>query len=271
MSAARLSRWLLDANQSVRVLTRDANKVAHWGDKVQIAVGSFDQPETLLAAMQGAEQLFLMTAELGANNVENAIQAATRAGVRQVVYLSSTGANDPTLLLGKWHVDREAIIRASGLAWTFLRPGYFMSNTLMWAETIKTQGSVYFPGGEGKVAPIAPEDIAAVAALALTQPGHDSQIYELTGDTLLRTADIVEILSRVLGKPLRYVDISPEAAREGMLKSGMPSLLADAVIEVFNRLREGHGEQTADTVEKLTGRKPVSFEAWCRTHVAAFQ
>lgn len=262
---------LLDLNQPVRVLTRDPRKVAAWGDRVECAAGSFDQPSTLDAALQGVEQVFLMTSEVGAGHVEAMQKAARQAGVRHIVYLSSTGANHPALLLGKWHHDREEVLRASGLSWTFLRPGNFMSNTLMWAETIKTQGAVYFPGGEGRTAPIDPQDIAAVAALALTQPGHEGRIYELTGGELLTAAQQTEILSRVLGKPIRYVDVPPSAAREGMLKSGMPPIVADAVIEVFTFVRDGQVAQTTDTFEQVVGRKPRTFEAWCRDHTAAFQ
>lgn len=262
---------LLDLNQPVRILTRDARKAAAWGDRVECAVGSFDQPSTLDAALQGVEKVFLMTNEIGAGHVAAMMQAAQSTGVRHVVYLSSTGTNYPNLLLGQWHREREEMLRASGLAWTFLRPGNFMSNTLIWAETIKTQEAVYFPGGQGKTAPIDPQDIATVAALALTQPGHEGQIYELTGGELLTAAQQVEILSQVLGKPIRYVDVPPSAAREGMLKHGMPPLVADAATEVFAFVRDGGVAQITDTFEKVVGRKPRSFAAWCRDHVAAFQ
>src|SRR5438046_2989341 len=87
---------LLDRGQSVRALTRDADKLAQWEDKVQPAVGSFDQPETLIEAMQGIDQMFLMSQEIGAVHVQAAVDAAKRAGVRQVVYLSSIGADDLT-------------------------------------------------------------------------------------------------------------------------------------------------------------------------------
>ncbi|HLK56037.1 MAG TPA: SDR family oxidoreductase [Chthonomonadaceae bacterium] len=267
---SELVSQLLDRNQQVRVLTRDPRKVAQWGDRVECAVGSFDEPATLDAALKGVDKMFLMTSEIGSGQVEAAIKAARQAGVQHVVYLSSTGANHPDLLLGKWHQDREAAIRASGVAWTFLRPGNFMSNTLMWAETVKTQGAVYFPGG-GQSAPIDPEDIAAVAAVALTQAGHEGQIYELTGEELLTVAQQTEILSHVLGKPLRYVDVPPAVAREGMLQRGMPPILADAVAQVFTYVRDGRGAQATDTVERVVGRKPRTFEAWCRDHVAAFQ
>jgi (4-alkanoyl-5-oxo-2,5-dihydrofuran-3-yl)methyl phosphate reductase len=273
---SELVSQLLDLNQRVRVLTRDPQKVAHWGDRVECAVGSFDQPSTLETALQGVDRIFLMTSEVGAGQVEAMMSAARQADVRHVVYLSSTGAKYPNLLLGKWHHDREEAIRASGLTWTFLRPGNFMSNTLMWAQTIKTQGTVYFPGGEGRTAPIDPQDIAAVAALALLHPGHDGRIYELTGGELLTAAQQTETLARVLDKPIRYVDIPPSTAHEGMLKSGMPPLVADAVIEVFSFVRvgrfpDGQEAQINDTFEQVAGRKPRPFEVWCRDHVSAFQ
>jgi len=262
---------LLDLGQSVRVLTRDPRKVAAWGDRVECAVGSFDQPSTLDTVLDGIEQMFLMTNEVGAGHVETAVKAVQKAGGRNIVYLSSTGASHPELLLGKWHQDREEAIRASGLTWTFLRPGNFMSNTLMWAEMIKTQGTVYFPGGQGKTAPIDPQDIAAVAALALTQPGHAGQIYDLTGNEPLSTAQQVEILSRVLGKPIRYVDVPPSAVKEQMLARGLPALVAEAATEVFTLVYEGWGGDVTDTFAKVVGRKPRSFEAWSREHIAAFQ
>ncbi len=128
------------------MLTRDLRKVEHWRDRIQATVGSFDQPETLDTAMRGVEQVFLMSAGEGTCHIEAALQAAKRAGVKHIVYLSSSGAMEQALQIGQWHRDREAVIEASGLTWTFVRPGQFMSNALMWAETIKTQGAVYFPG-----------------------------------------------------------------------------------------------------------------------------
>jgi uncharacterized protein YbjT (DUF2867 family) len=268
---SQLIPQLLERNVPVRALTRDPGKLAHWGNRIETIASSFDQPDTLLAAMQGVERMFLMSAGVGAGQVEAAMQAAKQAGVRHVVFLSSMGADDPTLLIGKWHHDREAAIRASGLAWTFLRPGYFMSNTFMWVETIKTQGAVYVPGSQGQFAPIDPQDIAAVAAVALTQPGHGGQIYELTGPELMTTGEQVEILARVLDKPLRYVDVPPDAAREEMIKSGMPAIFVEAMTQLFTRMREGRGAIKTDTFEQVVGRKPRTFAAWCRDHIAAFQ
>lgn len=262
---------LLEQGQSVRVLTRDPRKAAIWGDRVACTQGSFEEPETLKAALQGVDQLFLMTNEIGAEHVQTMMRAVQGTEVRNIVYLSSTGAGHPELIIGKWHIDREEAIRASGLSWTFLRPGNFMSNALMWAETIKTQGVVYSPSGEGRTAPIDPRDIATVAALALTTPDHVGKIYELTGEEALTAEQQTEILALALGKPLRCIDVPPAAFREQMVQRGLPPLVADATAEIFALIREGWGGTATDTFAQVVGRKPRAFEAWCRDHIAAFQ
>jgi len=268
---SELVQQLLAQGQSVRVFTRDASKVTHLGDRVEIATGDFGQPGSLRAALQGIEKLFLMSQEMGASQVEAATKAAGQAGVKQIVLLSSLGSETPVFALGKWHADREAHVRASGIPWTFLRPGMFMTNALQWADSIKGQGVVYFPGGQGKVAPIDPYDIAAVAALALTQPGHEGQIYTLTGSELLTYAEQVETIAKALGRPVRYVDVPLSAAREGMLQSGMSAPMADALLELMAFVREGKVEYRSDTTAQLLGRAPRTFAQWCAAHIAAFQ
>jgi uncharacterized protein YbjT (DUF2867 family) len=261
---------LLDLNQEVRVLLHDSRKVALWGDRVEYVVGDFDKPSTLDAAVKGVDQVFLLTFEIGAGQGEAMMKASRKAGVRHVVYVSSLTANYPNLTFGQWHHDREEAVRASGLTWTILRGSQFMANALQWGETIKTQGTVYFPGGEGRSAVIDPGDIAALAALTLTRTGEEGKVYEITGGELLTLAQQVEILSQALGKPICYVDIPPSALREGMLQRRMPPVLVEALVELFTFIRDGHAEITTTTFEQVVGRKPRTFAAWCRAHRAAF-
>ena len=262
---------LLESGQPVRVFTRDERKVAHLEACVERAVGDFDKPETLAVAVKGVERLFLVTHETRQD--VNLIEAAKRAGVRHIVKLSTLEASEHKIRVGKWHYEREELIPASGLDWTFLRPGMFMSNSIdWWSDSIKEQGSVFFPGGKkGKVAPIDPRDVAKVAALALTQPGHDGQAYELTGSELLTIGEMVQVISRALGKPIQYVDIPPVAAKLFMLKSGMDKALVKALMEMLASLRRNEGALVTDTFQQLTGQPPRTFEAWCREHVQAFQ
>jgi len=256
--------------QPVRVLVRDARKVAHLDPCVERAVGDLNNPETLIAAMQGVERVFLVTFETQQD--VNVLKAAKQAGVRHIVKLSTLEATQHVIQVGKWHYEREELIRASGLEWTFLRPGMFMSNSIdWWADSIKQQGAVYFPGGKGKVAPVDPRDVAAVAGVALAQPGHHGQAYELTGSELLSMGEMVQIVGRVLGKPLQYTNILPIAAKLWMLKSGMDKVLVNALMEMLASLRKNQGAIVTDTVEQVVGHPPRTFEAWCREHIAAFR
>ncbi len=261
---------LLGMGQPVRVLTRDARKVAYLGDRVECVIGDFDKPQTLPAALQGVDGMFLVTFETQQDI--NALEAARRAGVTHVVKLSTLEASNPVIRIGQWHREREQLIEASGLEWTFLRPGMFMTNTVEWfADSIKQQGAVYFPGGKGKVAPVDPRDVAAVATIALTQPGHTGQAYELTGPELVSIGEMVQIIGRVLGKPLKYTSIPPLAAKLWMLKSGMDQVLVNALMEMLAALRKNQGAIVTDTVAQVTGRPARTFEAWCREHIAAFR
>ncbi|WP_437663455.1 SDR family oxidoreductase [Sorangium sp. So ce1182] len=263
---------LLDAGEAVRVFTRDERKVARWGDKVDKAVGDLARQDTIAAALQGVRAAFLLPvggAE-GIEHVRNFIAAAQASGAPRVVLLSSFSAGAPTVQLAKHHAEREHLVRASGLPWTFVRPGTFMSNTFQWARSIKAERVVYNPHGDGKTAPVAPRDIAAVAARAMVTGGFLGQALEVTGPELLSTPDQVEILARVLGTPLRRVDVSVEAATRRMIEAGMPPPFAAALGELIERIRAGNGAVQTDTVERVTGRKPATFEAWAREHARAW-
>jgi len=263
--------FLLESGQSIRVLTRDMQKVAHLDLCVERAMGDFDRSETLAAAVKGIERIFLVTYETQQD--VNVIEAAKKAGVRQIVKLSTREATEHKIKVGKWHFEREELIRTSGLDWTFLRPGMFMSNSIdWWAESIKGQASVFFPGGKkGKVAPIDPRDVARAAAVALTEPGHTGRAYELTGSELFTIGGMVQVISRVLGKPIQYVDIPPIAAKLFMLKSGMDKVLVNALMEMLASLRRNEGAILTEDVQRLTSRAPRRFETWCRAHIGAFQ
>ncbi len=263
--------FLLEAGQSVRVFVRDEKKVAYLDPCIERAIGDLNNPNSLLSAMCDVKKVFLVTFETRQDI--NVIETAKRAGIRHIVKLSTLEATEHKIKVGKWHYEREELICASGLDWTFLRPGMFMSNSLeWWSDSIKGQGNVFFPGGKkGKVAPVDPRDVAKVAALALTQSGHSKQAYELTGSQLFTISEMVQVISRVLEKPIQYVDIPPIAAKLFMLKSGMDKTLVNTLMEMLASLRKNEGAIVTDTVQRVTGHAPRNFEAWCREHMQAFQ
>ena len=263
---------LVAGKHRTRVLVRDPAK-ARFDSEVEVAVGDFGKPETLARAAEGAERVFALSSgpEL-AEHQGSLARAAKQAGAKQIVKLSVLGvASGVRNAIVQWHEDAERRIRDSGLAWTFIQPASFMSNSLAWVPMVKSQGKVFAPFGDGKFPPIHPRDIAAVAVKALTTPGHEGKSYPLTGPEALGVADQVRILSEALGKPIQYVPVPDEAARDGMLKTGLPPVLVDALLQMAGMIRAGKLAEVRPTVEQVTGRKALTYREWARENAAAFR
>jgi (4-alkanoyl-5-oxo-2,5-dihydrofuran-3-yl)methyl phosphate reductase len=263
---------LLAEGHAVRALARDPGKLEKVSGKLEIAKGDLAKPETLDAAFAGARAVFVMGA--GGDMVAlvgNAIAAAKKAGVLRVVFLSSSSASsEHETRLGNWHRAAEAIVKESGIAFTILQPGGFASNALQWVRPIKAQGAVFRPTGDGKTAPIDPGDIAAVAVKALTTPGHEGKSYVLSGPEALSMEEQVAKLGAAIGKPLRFVDVTAAAAREGMAREGMPEVFIEAMLEISAEVKAGRAGEVTTTVEEILGRKPQTFDAWAARNAAAF-
>jgi uncharacterized protein YbjT (DUF2867 family) len=262
-------RQLVAAGEKVRVLARDPVKAAKLGPGIEVAHGDLLKPDTLPPAFAGADHVFLMA---GAPDLpaaaEHALAAAGPGGAKHIILLSSgTILMEPMGVIARWHLAAEQRLEASGIAWTMLRPGNFMSNSLRWAGMIKGQGAVFGPASGGKSAPIDPHDIASVAVSALTTAGYEGKKLVLTGPQTLGAAEQVEIIAAALGKPVRFVAVPVEAARAGMLRSGMDETMADAILELV--LHAG-SERTTSTVRDVTGVEPRTFADWVRAHLAAF-
>jgi uncharacterized protein YbjT (DUF2867 family) len=270
-TGGEVARQLLAAGEKPRLLVRNRARASEFEYKAEIVEGELDNPASLTAALEGIEKAFLVSAGLDGPNLEiKFIDAAKKAGVRHIVKLSVIGADEPSLTFSKWHARVEKHLKDSGLSWTMLRPGNFMSNALLlWGETIRAQGAFYQPTGEGRWAAIDPADIGAVAVQALTKPGHEGKAYTLTGPESLTAAQYAETLSSVLGKPVKFVDVPPEAAKDSMLASGIPAEYVEAILNLMAAMKAGHTDIVTDTFERVMGRKPTRFEDWVRRNRAA--
>jgi uncharacterized protein YbjT (DUF2867 family) len=261
---------LLEAGQRVRVVTRDERKIADWGSRVERVVGEIGDHATIARALDGVRKLFAFSFLDAPPEVDQRIiQHASRCGVRHVVKLSTIGASSD-IGIGKLHREREQWIERSGLSFTFLRPGFFMSNALRWTATVKEQGRVFTPVPDGLTAPISARDVAEVARLALLSPGQEGKIYELTGGELLSAREQVKILSQVLERPIECVEIPVERVLENQRKAGQPAWLLESVGRLWADVGAGRGGFRTETLSALTGHAPERFEAWCREHRAAF-
>jgi uncharacterized protein YbjT (DUF2867 family) len=270
-TGGEVARQLIATGERPRLIVRDPAKATRFHDKAEIVQGDLDRPDSLAAAMRGVDKVYLVSAGPSGPDLEaRAIDAASRAGVTHVVKLSVIGAESPVLTFSKWHARSEKHLKDSGLAWTMLRPGGFMSNASGWAETIKSQGAIYQPTAEGRWAAIDPLDIGAVAVKALTTPGHEGKGYTLTGPEALSGAAYAAKLSAILSKTVTFVDVPPETARDSLLKAGMPSVYVEAIMDLLATMKAGKADAVTNTVEQITGRKAGTFDAWARRNAALF-
>jgi (4-alkanoyl-5-oxo-2,5-dihydrofuran-3-yl)methyl phosphate reductase len=264
---------LLGAGVRVRALSRNP-RAGRLPAGVQAAGGDLGVPESLAAALVGVEHVFLVSTGLDRVAHEtNLVHAARRAGVRRIVKLSALTVENPGAddAITRWHVTTEQLVVDSGMPWTFLRPGAFMSNALTWAPTIKDRGAAVLPFTAVATAAVDPRDVAAVAARVLTEDAHAGRAYPLSGPELLSPAEQVKRLGQLLDRTLRLVEVPPEAARQRMLERGMAAELADAVLATQADGGSGPGARVLPTVEQLTGRPPRTFDDWARDHIQAFR
>ena len=263
---------LLAEGQQVRAMTRNPSR-AKFDPRVEVVKGDFSDASTLEAAVNGTEKIFSLAfgPQTGAHE-RGLAGLAKQTGARHIVKLSAMGGEaDAKNMIRKWHEEGERAIQESGIAWTIVRPGGFMSNALHWRGTIRSQGKVFSNYGDGKLPSVHPRDIAGVAVRALTAEGHEGKTYHLTGPEALTIGEQVRILSQAIGRPIEYVPISDEAARKGMEQSGMPAFLIDALLPFAAFIRSGSASEVLSTVEEVTGRQALTFRTWAQEHAEAFR
>jgi uncharacterized protein YbjT (DUF2867 family) len=236
-------------------------------------VMDFTDAESVRAALAGVERAFLLTPVMPdpTGLTTGFIAAARDAGLKHIVKLSVLAVDsEADFLLGKQHRQSERDIVDSGIAYTFLRPNFFMQNFLG-QDSIKSQGAFYDSSGDAKASHVDVRDIAAVAVAALTGSGHEGKIYDITGSQALSNFEIADVLSSVTGRKVTYVPVSDDDARSGMRAAGMPEWLVEALLELIEIKREGYFQTISSDVEPVIGRKPITFEQFARDHVEAFR
>lgn len=250
---------LVAAGEPVRALTRNPATV-RFG-----VAGDLADPSTLAEPLTGATALFLLS-----GYPPEIFTVAREAGVRRVVLLSGGSAEtgDRTNAVARYMIDTEEALRASGLAWTMVRPRMFMTNALQWADRIRG-GVVRAPWPDVPSAVVDPADIAAVASAALTSAAHEGREYPVTGPEALRPGERVRILADALGRDIRYEPQPDDEARAEMAAQ-MPVEYVDAFFSFYSagKLDEA---TVFPTVEAVTGRPPRTFAEWARANAGRFQ
>jgi uncharacterized protein YbjT (DUF2867 family) len=264
----------LDAGQSeFRVFVRDPRRATGLPKRALRVLGDLDDMSTYAPALDGVDRLFLLVPGIGIDHTRDMVAAARVAGVGRIVLLSSYNVmGDPMPAMGRWHHERETIVRDSGIPYSILRPGGLMTNALEWAPVIRAGGIVDDPTGPGRYAPVDPADVAAVAAVLLTEDGHEGKEYYVTGEELFTIAEQVAVISAVVGRDIQVREAAtPQEAVASRYPNGAPAALADAILEGFTLMRQDTTGFRTDTVQRLLHRRPRTFADWCARNLDAFR
>lgn len=266
----KLVHLLHEQGHAVRALVRDPAR-AHFPDDVEVAVGDLDDAASIDAAAEGVDAVFHMQSSPFVTQTETVIAATRHAGVDRIVAMTSMGSVlEPLPTMGTFFRAREDLLRASELKVTFLRPNALMSNALWWKDSIKESGTVSDPCGEGRMPCVDSDDIAAVAAVTLTQPGHEGHGYLLGGPEALTTREQVDILADVLGGPIELIDVTPHEHAAATVAQGTPEQMGPVIENLYTMFRTGRAGVLTDDIRNVTGREPGTFRAWCERNASAF-
>jgi len=224
-------RALVDAltrrGAPVRAMVRSGADRGKLPAGVPAVVADFDDPESIAAALTGAERAYLVTP------------------------------------------SSEQHVRDFGIPYTFLRPNLFFQGLLTVAGSIAAEGRLYAPIGDAKVSAVDVRDIAAVAAVALTEPGHEGATYTLTGPASITHAQMAAALTAALGRGVTFVDVPPEAVA-GRLRGILPPWQVEGLLEDYAHYRRGEAAAVSPAVAEVTGRPPRDIQQFARDYAPAF-
>jgi uncharacterized protein YbjT (DUF2867 family) len=272
---AALIGELLGRGQQVRALVRAGEPAGGLaagglaaGGLAEAVTGDLADEGSLVTAMAGIERVFLLSSPHpdAVSWHRNAIDAARRTQVELLVRSSILGTDreSPAEFISA-HTTCDRYLEDSGLAYVIVRPNLFLQNI---AEStipaIDAAGTIYGDAGQARISMVDTRDVAAVAAVALTEPGHAGAHYDVTGPEALSYADVAARLTHALGRPIRYADVPDDAVRQALLGAGLTEWFAGALVGLYQDYRrsgtDGYAAQVTGTVRRLTGRPPRSVD-----------
>ena len=254
---------LLKKNVQLRVGVRDLGKIKNepWRNQVEAIVIDYDQPETVKHALAKVNKLFLVTPPATYRDKEVAemiLEQGRKSGLQHIVRLSGMGADLHNLFAN--HQAADTLLLESEIDFTALQPNIFMQNFYNYLVSIKQDGKIIEPAGNGKASFIDSRDIAAVAAVVLTEPGHANKIYELTGGESLDYYQAAKLFTDITGRKIVYQPVSSEEYIQAKAIDGMPAEFAKSSMEFFQMVQNGDYARVSPAVEKILGRKPITLK-----------
>jgi uncharacterized protein YbjT (DUF2867 family) len=268
----QVAAGLRAAGERIRATSRNPDPAQFPPDTpdTEVVAADLERPETLPAALDGAEKVFVYAKPHG---VRGFVTAAKAAGVRHVVLLSSAAVvagNAEHNPIARDHRTVESAIEESGIDWTFIRPGMFATNTRWWwTESIRTESVVRAPYPDAQTAPVHEKDMAALAVAALTAPGHEQRAYTVYGPQSLTLRQQVEQIGDAIGRKITFEVITVDEAR-GQLARTMPPVGVEAILRAWSAGNAGPA-RVSTIVEEVTGGAARTFAEWAEDHADDFR
>jgi uncharacterized protein YbjT (DUF2867 family) len=255
--AARLA----SVGQRMRLLVRSPDRAPDYPGSV-VLQSTYGDGEGSVEALRGARLLLMVSAAESATRLDEHrafIDAAVEAGVEHVVYTSFAGASRAsTFTLGRDHARTEEHISGSGMSYTLLRDNLYANFLPLMAGA---DGVIRGPAGDGRVAAVAQEDVAAVAAAVLLGPtAHVDATYELSGPSAFTLTEAAATMSRLTGRDVRFVNETIEEAYESRAGYGAPDWQVEAWVSTYTGIAAGEFEKVTGEVERILGRPAISLE-----------
>ncbi len=266
--SSELIKKLNSAKVPFRAAYFSNNKAdAARANSIDAVTMDYNNPDTLRAAFEGCDKLFLLGPNvLNQTQLElNAVKAAKAVGVQHIVKQSIMGAYEEAFSLALVHRPVEKEIESSGMEWTFLRPNSFMQNIVTFmAGTIKAEATFYSASGEAKISHVDVRDIATVAMKASTEPGTHRKNYTLTGPEPLSYDELASELSKVLGRTISHLSLSPSELKQGMLAEGISEAMADRMLDLERYFGENQASRITNDIKQVTGVESRRFSQFAR-------
>lgn len=266
-----LVRALLDRGARVRVLARrpdHARDVLGEAPGLEYMQFEFGDRRTYVRAMQGVDRLFVtrppQLSQVRRDMVP-ALDVALGAGVEHMALLSIQGAERIRFVP---HAKLEQYMQESGVAYTFLRPSFFMQNLTTTHLPELRQGEIYVPAGQGRTSFVDVRDVAEAGAVVLTEDGHANRAYELTGSESLTYGEVAAKFTAATGRPIRYADPSPLAFFRHMRARGVATGQIVVMEGIYATARFGIAGRVTPELARLLGRAPRSVDDFARDTVA---
>jgi uncharacterized protein YbjT (DUF2867 family) len=243
------------------------------GTSATIVAGDFHDPRSLEAALAGVTRAYLVTPssrDAEAQQLRFA-ESAAAAGVQRIVKLSQFAADEasPVRFL-RYHAAVERRIRELGIGFTFLRPNLYFQGLLAFQTLIAKDGHFVAPIGDARVSAVDGRDIAAVAAVALTEKGHDGKTYTITGPAAVTHTEMAGAIAEAIGRQMTFTDVPPEAFASALSSAGVPRWQADGLIEDYAHYARGKAAALSPHVSEITGTEPRDIRTFARDYAGAF-